>query len=100
LLQEIATLKAHIGPLDTLGEAEAILLQLESIPMFRPKLQLLHNMASFDAASLQQAAKSYIHACSQLCLSPSLLKLLAVLLTHANFMNAEKLKVRFPHSFA
>jgi hypothetical protein len=71
-----------------LGEAEAVFLELDSIPMFRSKLKLLHYMSSFDAVTLQSAAKTCIDACTELCLSPSLPKLLSVLLSHANFMNA------------
>lgn len=74
--------------MEELGEAETLLLQLDSIPMFRSKLKLLHNISSFDAVSLQRSAESYRDACTQLCMSPSVLKLLSVLLAHANFMNA------------
>ncbi len=63
-------------------------LELDSIPMFRSKLKLLYYMSSFDSVSLQTAAKTCIDACTELCLSPSLPKLLSVLLSHANFMNA------------
>jgi hypothetical protein len=80
-----------------LGEAESVLLELDAIPMFRSKLKLLHHMSSFDAFSLQSAAKTCIDACTQLCLSPALPKLLSLLLSHANFMNAGRgsiIKVR------
>ncbi len=64
------------------------MLQLESIPLFRSKLKLLSSISSFDAISLQSSAKSYSNACAQLCASPSVPKLLSVLLSHANVMNA------------
>jgi hypothetical protein len=88
LLQECALLKSHDGPVLDLGEAELLLLQLDAIPMFRPKLKMLQTISSFDAVSLQHAAKTYSDACAQLCMSQSLVKLLSVLLSHANFMNA------------
>jgi hypothetical protein len=73
---------------EDLAEAELLLLQLESIPLFRSKLKLLHSISSFDAISLQSSAKAYSDACVQLCASPSVPKLLSVLLSHANVMNA------------
>ncbi len=76
--------------MEDLGEVETLLLQLGSIPMFRSKLQLLDNMYSFDAASLQRSAEMHVDACNQLCLSPAVPKLLSVLLSHANFMNAKR----------
>ena len=87
LLQEVTLLKSHDGPVLDLGEAELLLLQLDAIPMFRTKLKLLQTISSFDAGSLEHAAKTYSDACAQLCLSQSLVKLFSVLLSHANFMN-------------
>ena len=76
--------------MEDLGEAETLLLQLDSIPMFKSKLQLLDYMYSFDTTSLQRSAEMHVDACNQLCLSPAVPKLLSVLLSHANFMNAKR----------
>jgi hypothetical protein len=88
LLQEVALIGEYEGSVEDLGDAEVLLFQLQSIPLFRSKLTLIQNMLSFDAVSLQSAAEAYNSACIQLCESPSLLKLLSILLSHANFLNA------------
>lgn len=88
----------HEGSVEELGDAEDLLLQLESIPMFQSKLRFMYNMSKFDAAVLKSAAESYNNACIELCESPVLLKLLSSLLCHANFMNSgrgESMQVSF-----
>ena len=87
-MQELALLNERESSAEELGDAEKLLLQLDSIPMFRSKLRLMHGMSSFDAVTLQRAAESYANACIELCESPSLLKLLSVVISHADFVNS------------